>query len=229
MSRISFAVTILVLLCAVVALSIFALQKLFVSGPGNEGSAEATQGRTQATQTTEESTAYGEETTAYKEETTALKGPQATSEEARCEGTRTYKDYHYWTPLEPGRVFITNDLPGCPSGGLLSGTDKKDGLDGKKGDDEIHGLGAPDTIVGGDGNDVIYGGPGGDQIEDGKGEDVIYGGAGDDFVILASGHFEDGQRDKVYCGPGKDTYGGGRLDYVDSSCEKKVKLVGGLA
>ena len=68
MSRISFAVTILVLFCAVVALSVFALQMLFVSGPGNEGSTEATQGRTQATQTTEETTAYGEETTAYQEE-----------------------------------------------------------------------------------------------------------------------------------------------------------------
>jgi hypothetical protein len=66
-------------------------------------------------------------------------------------------------------------------------------------------------------------------VLDGKGEDVIYGGAGNDFVILKSGPLDDGQRDKVYCGPGKDTYGGGRLDYVDRSCEKKVKLVGGLA
>jgi hypothetical protein len=86
-SRISFAVTILVLFCAVVALSVFALQMLFVSGPGNEGSTEATQGRTQATKTTEETTvleettaygeettAYGEETTAYQEETTVLQG-----------------------------------------------------------------------------------------------------------------------------------------------------------
>jgi Ca2+-binding RTX toxin-like protein len=186
------------------------------AGAGSEASQEE-QGNTEATEE-------------------QARSPEATaSEETRCEGTRTYKDYHYWTPLEPGRVFITNDLPGCPKGGLLSGTDKKDGLDGKKGDDEIHGLGAPDTIEGGDGNDVIYGGPGGDQIEDGKGEDVIYGGAGDDFFILASGHFEDGQRDKVYCGPGKDTYGGkntyggGKLNYVDSSCEKQVKLVGGIA
>jgi len=170
-------------------------------------------------------------TEATKEQT---RSPEATaSEEARCEGTRTYKDYHYWTwshPPKRWRVFITNDMPGCPSGGLLSGTDKKDGLDGKGGDDEIHGLGAPDTIEGGDGNDVIYGGPGRDQIKDGNGEDVLYGGAGNDFFILESGPFEDGQRDKVYCGPGKDQYGGaGKLNYVDSSCEKKVPLVGGIA
>jgi hypothetical protein len=92
-SRISFAVTILVLFCAVVALSVFALQMLFVSGPGNEGSTEATQGRTQATKTTEETTvleettaygeettAYGEETTAYQEETTVLQGEDVLEE-----------------------------------------------------------------------------------------------------------------------------------------------------
>src|SRR5215207_10561456 len=37
--------------------------------------------------------------------------------------------------------FTTNDLPGCPKGGLLLGTDKADELSGEKGDDEIRGLG----------------------------------------------------------------------------------------
>ena len=120
-------------------------------------------------------------------------------------------------------VFTTNDLPGCPSGGLLSGTDNTDRLAGKDGDDEIHGLGGSDGLIGGDGNDVIYGGPDRDSLQDGNGADVLYGGTGNDFVILASGPFEDGQRDKLYCGPGKDTYGGGKLDYVDSSCEVKWK------
>jgi hypothetical protein len=73
MSRTSFAVTIAVLVCTVVALSVFSLQKLFVvSGPANEGSAEATEETTRATQqTTDEPTAYGEETSAYAEEITA--------------------------------------------------------------------------------------------------------------------------------------------------------------
>jgi hypothetical protein len=37
--------------------------------------------------------------------------------------------------------------------------------------------------------------------------------------------------DELYCGPGKDKYAADRLDYVDSSCEEKVKgfAVGGLA
>jgi hypothetical protein len=176
---------------------------------------------------------------------------EATTEQTRsdrCEGTRTYKNYRYWTwshPPKRWRVFTTNDVPGCPSGGLLTGTGKKDALGGKGGDDEIHGLGDPDTIDGGGGNDVIYGGPGGDESLSGDdGDDVIYGGDGDDFLgggagedVLYGGDgndalngtdegLKDTQRDELYCGPGKDVYDAGKLDYVDSSCEKKVGLVG---
>jgi hypothetical protein len=56
MSRLSFALTIAVLFGAIVVLSAFALQKLFVSGPGNEDLPEATEEMTQATETTEETT-----------------------------------------------------------------------------------------------------------------------------------------------------------------------------
>jgi hypothetical protein len=173
------------------------------------------------------------------------RSPQATTEEARCEGTRTFKK-------GSRGVYTTNDVPGCPKGGLLSGTDKADYLDGKDGEDEIHSLGGSDIwIFGGSGNDVIYGGPGfdllvgnggddvlyggdgGDEgVEGGKGEDVIYGGDGTD-TIDASG---DGERDKLYCGAGgnglqaaqavdvgNDEYHSDNTDYVDSSCEKKVR------
>src|SRR3712207_3568153 len=58
------------------------------------------------------------------------RSPEATaSEETRCEGTRTID-------LQ-GRTYTTNDVSGCPNGGLLSGTDGQDNLDGKKGEDEI--------------------------------------------------------------------------------------------
>src|SRR5215207_3362726 len=67
--------------------------------------------------------------------------PQATaSEEARCQGTRTTKDNPMGGEGFTARV-ITNDLPGCPKGGLLLGTDKRDFLNGVDGDDEIRGLG----------------------------------------------------------------------------------------
>jgi Ca2+-binding RTX toxin-like protein len=92
------------------------------------------------------------------------------SEEARCSQTRTFK-------IKGLGVHTTNDVPGCPKGGLLSGTDRTDNLDGKDGDDEIRGLGGIDRIFGGDGSDVIHGGPGDDTwLDGGKGEDVIYGG-----------------------------------------------------
>jgi hypothetical protein len=89
--------------------------------------------------------------------------PQATQseEEARCEGTRTFKK-----PTISWGVFTTNDLPGCPKGGLLEGTDKLDKLGGEEGADEVRGLGGNDLLAGGhdrDAIDVIYGGQGNDQ------------------------------------------------------------------
>jgi len=132
------------------------------------------------------------------------------SEEARCEGTRTIKLQRYVD-------VVTNDAPGCPNGGLLSGTDKPDELDGMKGKDEIHGLGGADWLMGGEGNDVIYGGDGheGQGIQGGRGEDVLYGGGGNDLF------YADGQgRDRLYCGEGRDYYYADKNDYVDSSCEK---------
>ena len=160
------------------------------------------------------------------------------SEEARCEGTRTFK------PTKSS-IFLmtTNDIPGCPNkGGLLSGTDNDDWLAGKDGDDEIHGLGGVDDIEGGGGNDVIhggpgnefllinggagddviYGGPGHDAISGDEGEDVLYGGDGDELLSGLDEGPKDTQRDELYCGPGKDLYETGKLDYVDSSCEKRA-------
>src|SRR5215218_9114149 len=156
--------------------------------------------------------------------------PQATAskEEARCEGTRKIN------VNLPAR-FTTNDLPGCPKGGLLLGTEGPDGLAGEKGDDEIRGLGGSDAVLGGPGNDTIYGGPGDDEALTGwEGDDVIYGGPGDDKLdggpsdalfggpgkLLPGGG--DGQRDKLYCGEGRDSYFADKEDYVDSSCEVKL-------
>jgi hypothetical protein len=207
------------------------------------------------------------------------RSPEATaSEEARCEGTRTYHlynvsytgggegplrtgseedmkkadkkashDYKWGVKTQDFGVYTTNDLPGCPKkGGLLKGTDKADKLGGKDGDDEIRGLGDQDVLysgpgddemLGGEGNDVLwgeagsdvlYGGPGADSLYGGSqhsgccGKDVLYGGDGNDFLGA-----RDGQRDKFYCGEGKDIYLADKIDYVDSSCEKKE--VGGEA
>src|SRR5215211_7387760 len=136
-------------------------------------------------------------------------------EEGRCQGTRTIKHGRY----------ITNDIPGCPKGGLLLGTDKSDGLpadrpglDGEDGDDTIRALGGSDEIFHGSGDDVVYGGDGDDEVFPDSGHDVIYGGAGNDKLYSNDG---DGQRDKLYCGAGRDKYHADKNDYVDSSCEKE--------
>jgi RTX calcium-binding nonapeptide repeat (4 copies) len=174
------------------------------------------------------------------------RSPEATaSEEGRCGETR---------PIDlQGSTFTTNDVPGCPHGGLLSGTDQDDYLAGKGGDDEIRGLGAADEIHGGYGTDVIYGGPGGDFLVSGvvnsrdrsksvlyggdggdhlfgaEGEDVLYGGAGNDWLDGRDRRgVKDTHRDELYCGEGRDHYFAGRLDYVSSSCEEgKLADTGG--
>ena len=51
---------------------------------------------------------------------------------------------------------------------------------------------------------------------------MIYGGAGDDFIDATGVR----QQDKLYCGEGSDQYYSDKLDYVDSSCEKKQKDIG---
>lgn len=157
----------------------------------------------------------------------------ASEEQARCGGTRTIKS----PKGAGGGVFTTNDLPGCPKGGPLLGTDKPDKLAGRDGDDKIRGLGGKDTIVAGPGNDVIYGGPGGEGVLDGdEGDDVVYGGPGVDHIngkegedVIYGGDGNDWlsgggdeQRDKFYCGAGKDHYYADKNDYVSSNCEKKI-------
>jgi len=170
--------------------------------------------------------------------------PQATAseEEARCEGTRKIKRSGGWVGWG---VHTTNDLPGCPKGGLLLGTDGPDKLFGGDGADKIRGLGGEDEFWGGDGNDVIYGGPGNDSLDGDmvheKNADVIYGGDGDDSIsggegadviyggdgndsIEEGGAGKDVYPDKFYCGKGKDKIvSAGKNDCVSSSCEKKVK------
>jgi RTX calcium-binding nonapeptide repeat (4 copies) len=132
---------------------------------------------------------------------------QAHSE--RCEGTRGI--------VLMGGGYETNDLPGCPKGGLLLGTDGpntgidspiQDYLYGGDGDDEVRGLGANDEIYGGYGSDVIYGGPGFDMMFAGparghdRSKNMLYGGDGTDDMFGADGE------DVLYGGDGNDWVSG---------------------
>jgi len=123
----------------------------------------------------------------------------AAPEEARCEGTRTV--------IRDGAGYLTNDVPGCPKGGLLSDTGSICGcaLAGKRGDDEIRGRSIADELWGGSGSDVIYGGPGGDFMY-GTGIDTYsdFGREGDKDVFYGG----DGS-DMMYGGKGADVFYGG--------------------
>jgi hypothetical protein len=166
------------------------------------------------------------------------RSPQATSsEEARCQGTRTITVRPAPKEVSSGDsrvVFTTYDLRSCPKGGLLIGTDKPDKLAGRDGDDEIRGFGAKDDLLGGLGNDVIYGGSGSDVLADwplpglgldtrtpsglrifrkewakAGGDDVLYGGDGRDILEADKGE------DVLYGGDGDDLVLSDSLGAVD--------------
>jgi Ca2+-binding RTX toxin-like protein len=63
---------------------------------------------------------------------------------------------------------------------------------------------------------VLYGGAGDDEMLWG-GEDVLCGGDGNDYFD----DWQDGHRNMLYCGEGRDKYVADKIDYVDSSCEVK--------
>jgi hypothetical protein len=125
----------------------------------------------------------------------------------------------------------SDDIMGGDGNDVLYGGSESDFLGGYAGDDVIYG--GPgnegthaELVAGHGGDDVIYGGPGDDgNLVGFGGKDVIYGGPGDDtgLDVASQGEFgTDGQRDKLYCGEGRDTYYAEKIDYVASSCEVKI-------
>lgn len=177
----------------------------------------------------------------------ALKAEKQTQKRS-CADTRTSQAARGINLM--GVPFTTNDVPGGPWGGVLRGTDEDDELAGENGEDEVYGLGGDDTVEGGACDDKLYGGPGrddmvgdggtsDDDIDPSSGKDTLYGGPGDDDLsgslgkdILYGGEGndtlspeDDGQRDELYCGKGKDVaeipYYADKIDYVDDSCEEE--------
>jgi hypothetical protein len=166
------------------------------------------------------------------------RSPEATaSEETRCGGTRSLEGRSTPAQRKPREPYLTNDVPGCPNGGMLSGTDGKDRLYGGDGADEVRGLGATDDVYGGLGEDVIYGGPGDDivwgstiaVVETGrdKSDDVLYGGPGNDLMIDDGGDsvfYGGGGDDEIYVGEGDVGYGGDGNDFIEVGGAGQAKL-----
>jgi hypothetical protein len=94
-------------------------------------------------------------------------------------------------------------VPASVDAVIARGTSGPDVLHGTKGNDVLYGLGGNDTLVGGKGSDRLYGGPGNDRI-------------------LA----QDGQKDFVSCGPGKDVASLDELDRTDGTCETVTGVAG---
>jgi hypothetical protein len=100
------------------------------------------------------------------------------------------------------------------SGKRINGTSNRDHLTGTAFADILNGFGGNDVLRGGGGNDTLNGGPGNDILFGGAGLDRLFGGTGNDTI-----HAQDGQRDTVDCGAGRDITYADRTDRVAKNCE----------
>ena len=113
------------------------------------------------------------------------------------------------TPHHVSRSFCTDTDRVCK----LGGTNCKDRIQGRDGDDILRGYRASDLLdggfgddrlEGGQGNDVLYGDSGNDTLLGGKGKDVLVGGSGDDILLGGKGN------DNLSGGAGDDILKGGK-------------------
>jgi hypothetical protein len=95
-----------------------------------------------------------------------------------------------------------------------TGSSKADVLRGTAAGDRILGKGGNDRILGKSGRDCLLGGTGNDKITGGPQADRISAGAGNDLVAA-----KDGVRDRINCGPGRDTVIADKKDKVSRTCE----------
>ncbi len=93
-----------------------------------------------------------------------------------------------------------------------AGRDKVKGADGK---DKLKGGGGKDRVAGGGGKDKLKGDAGKDKLKGGGGKDKLKGGAGRDKLRA-----NDGKRDRVNCGGGKDRAAVDERDKVARNCER---------
>jgi hypothetical protein len=125
----------------------------------------------------------------------------------------------------PSRPSTTKD-PRIPLATVFRGTAKSDHVKGKSIAERIFGLGGNDTIDGAGGNDFIDGGSGNDKLIGGAGDDDLIGGGGTDKFAAGPGNdwinANDGEREVVDCGTGKDVATVDTKDRV-VHCEKVTR------
>ncbi|OHD90882.1 hypothetical protein [Sulfuricurvum sp. RIFCSPLOWO2_12_FULL_43_24] len=128
--------------------------------------------------------------------------------------------------------------PFSPDGEEINGTEDKDLILGKNGnnivnayggDDVIFEDGGNDVIDAGEGNDIVYAGADNDLVFAQGGDDLVYGGLGDDMIFGGDGHdaiFADGGNDVVFAGSGNDMVTGGYGNDVISGDDGDDQLYG---
>lgn len=124
-------------------------------------------------------------------------------------------------PQVNGSLQVLTASPFSPSGEEIGGTDGKDLLLGKNGNNIVKGLGGDDVIFEDGGNDIVDGGAGGDLIYSGADNDLVFGGVGDDAIYAGMGNdatfggdghdaiLAEGGNDIVFAGDGNDLIAGG--------------------
>ena len=122
----------------------------------------------------------------------------------------------FWAAAKAGDT-SSCDATGGDHDDEITGSRGSDSLDGGKGNDVLNGGAGNDKLSGGAGNDTLNGGAGKDTLNGGKGVDKLNGGAGADKIVA-----NDGQRDTVDCGAGKDSVVADKKDRL-KGCES-VKL-----
>jgi Ca2+-binding RTX toxin-like protein len=122
-------------------------------------------------------------------------------------------------PVGPGpagleRCACANTKRGTNAAQRLRGTSAGDRLFGLGGGDLLFGLAGNDHLSGGPGADRLLGGPGNDRLSGGPGRNRYAAGAGKD-TVGAHNH----RRERVDCGPGRDSASVDRSDRV-RRCER---------
>jgi hemolysin type calcium-binding protein len=115
------------------------------------------------------------------------------------------------TPLDD-RLSGTPGPDAISAGGgddMVRGHAGADSLRGGPGDDSVAGMAGNDSLRGDAGADLLSGDTGRDILSGGAGPDTLTGGAGIDRIFGGSGRdlirARNGGRDRVDCGPGRDT------------------------
>jgi Ca2+-binding RTX toxin-like protein len=92
-----------------------------------------------------------------------------------------------------------------------------DGVSGNAGDDRVSAGSGDDRVFGRTGDDGVSGNAGDDRVDGGSGSDRLFGRRGDDLIDA-----RDGERDRVYCGSGRDTVRADREDLL-RGCERRFR------